>query len=278
MTIKLDDPVVVALMARPAKLADANELDAFITSLDPNPTRGLKSAITVATYFVNTYTGSFAYVLNTRRDVARYGEVPVSKLKGILNVLRASAIAQRDGKSFTPSRFANNGAARPPAIDSGFNFDHVPAGEYSVPHNGGHVWVMVDKPGAASKWSGHVFVSGGTDLPTFKATHKLSRAKLGNQRPGGTLRFHVADDALVRSLVVWAGVTATSFPDGVSGGGVLAPAPAPTPAKKTPARKVRPPAPVAEPVAPVADPVPDVPPVTEPTVSIRDRVRQMHGL
>lgn len=261
MLIDLNHPIVRSMMARPTKFTSDTEMSEVLGGLyGGSLSSGLDAATSLAANFVRGYSGTFAYILNIKRDVDAVG-VPPSKLKGVLNVLRAEAIAQRDGKTFSPSRFTprRTGTPPPPATDTGLDISDLAAGDYVVPdHN---IIIHVEKPGPASKWHGWVFLSGGVSPDEFAKTPKLSRDRLASQRPGGTCKINVTDHR-VAILSGWLPKMVVATP-----AAAVPPPPPPTAKPK--------PAPAATPAPVKADPPP---PPTVPGESIRDRVKKQYGL
>ena len=95
--IDLHNPLIIAMMNRPAKFITDQEMTETIGNLyNGMQADGLRAANQIATGFVRDYSGSFAYVLNAKRDVEQFDAVPSSKLKGILNVMRSAQRRQAE--------------------------------------------------------------------------------------------------------------------------------------------------------------------------------------
>lgn len=264
MTIDLNNPLVKAMLLRTEKFEDEQTAIETIVAACPG---GVDDAVKIATYFVANYTGTFSYIHNVKRDVEKFGEVPRKKLKGVLNVLRAEAIAQKSGRTLSASRFqskGNSSAPKTPAFDTGLDISSLAKGDYHPIHNSGTIVVHVEKPGPNSKWSGWVFLTGGTDPATYGATAKLAQPRIGSQRPGETLKLTIADDGLRESVLDW-------ITDVVGANQPIPPAAVQPPAPPAPTPNVTGP---AEPPAPAPAPKPP----TTPVVSIRDQVKKRYNL
>ena len=208
MTINLTHPIVAALIVRPEKFgASGNkeagdaEVEAFLTNLYGSLAVGVEEAKTLCVEFVKGYTGTFPYVSGLKKFVAANDTVPGYKLKGLLNIIRAEALAQRDGRKLSTSHF--NSGPKVDHYDTGFCID-LPEGDYTVAHSGGLIMVHVEKPGPKSKWHDWLFLSGGTDLATYNSTHKLQQPKLGSQKPGETLKLTIPSTVVRDDVENWA--------------------------------------------------------------------------
>jgi hypothetical protein len=268
--IDLHNPLIIAMMNRPAKFITDQEMNETIGNLyNGMQADGLRAANQIATGFVRDYTGSFAYVLNTKRDVAQFDAVPSSKLKGILNVMRREAISKRDGVTYSTSKFPAKGAGRGrpassaapavPMFDTGLDITAAPTGTVLLAND---IAIHVERPGTSSKWAGWVFITGGVDHQTFQTTPKMLRKRLGSQKPGAACILTIEDQSILNMvndwLQSWCKAPAT-------------PAPAPVAAKPAPKAVVK--------MVPVPVPVPPAQPPTVPAVeSIRDRVRSHYRL
>lgn len=283
MTINLNHPFVINLMATKTKFEDAQQLDDFLATYHPGkPALAKDEAVFVVTEWLRTYSGSFPFVKNAKIELENRGVFPHSKLRGLLNTLRAEAIAAKSGRTFTPGKFTpRKFTPSAPTFDAEVALD-VQSGDLNLPTTGTSLENMtptimfhVDRPGPNSKWYGWIFISGGTDPSTFANTHKLSRTKIGSQRPGGTLKLNIPmTDPVAEVLMNWA--TSVASP-------AAAPSPAaptsPAPAPKPKVSKLTP-LPPAPDIAPVAKPQPEPKPEPKPEqpANIRDLVKKRYGL
>lgn len=264
--IDLHNPLIIAMMNRPAKFITDQEMNETIGNLyNGMQADGLRAANQIATGFVRDYSGSFAYVLNAKRDVEQFDAVPSSKLKGILNVMRREAISKRDGVTYSTSKFPAKGAGRgrpasstAPAVqmfDTGLDITAAPTGTVLLANN---IAIHVERPGTSSKWAGWVFITGGVDLQTFQTTPKMLRTRLGSQKPGASCILTIEDQSVLSMVNDW-----------LQSWCKAPAAPAPVAAKPAPKAVVK--------TAPT--PAPATQPPTVPAVeSIRDRVRSHYRL
>lgn len=286
MTILLNHPFVIKLMATKSKFEDNQQFDDFLATYHPGkPAVARDEAVFVVTEWLRTYTGSFPYVKNAKIDLENRGVIPHVKLRGLVNTLRSEAIAAKSGRTFTPGKFVpRNGGAAVQTHDTDVTLDIVVSSDYSLPTTGTSletstpiIVIHVDKPGPNSKWYGWIFISGGTDPTTFANTHKLSRTKIGSQRPGGTLKLSIAPtDPVAQIVMKWASNRAAGNGVQAAPAAPTSPAPAPMP-KKVSKLTPLPPAPD---IAPVAKPQPEPKPEPKPEqpANIRDLVKKRYGL
>lgn len=274
MSIDLNNSLIIKLMELKSKLEDDSQLDAFLVAFYPsNPAAARDTATYVVDQWLRSYNGSFSYVKNAKNDLLNTGVVQPRKLRGLLNTLRAEAIAAKTGRTFSPSKFAKNPAWQPkqPATDTGIDGQFITTGTFLIPTpnlHEGQIKIEITKPGPNSKWNGWLFISGGTAPSVFDQTHKLSRPKIGSQKPGETVKLTMSQsDPAYQPLIDWLKARSpvvTSTP---------APVPPTSPAPKPHPVKIVPLEPVVQEVKPEPTPAPE-----PETVNIRDLVKKRYGL
>ena len=201
MSINLNHPIVASMIARPKKfLSDAEMVSVLNNIYGGQTSKALDEANRLARGFVANYNGPFSFILNLKDMVAATDVVPTFKLKGVLNVIRKDAIEQKTGRKTSYSRFAPKGDTFGTTIDLGLVAPDV----YPFEHDGETLVIGVSRPGPDTKWDGWIFIDGGLTARDYNLLRPQQRPKLGSQRPGGTLKLTIEDDALRASVLAWA--------------------------------------------------------------------------
>lgn len=196
--------IVRSMMARPSKFLTEDEMRKVLLDIYGGTSNGLVEANRLCTEFISKYTGTFTFITGMKVNVERFHKTPESKVKGVLNVMRAEAIAQRDGTTLSTSKFSRAaGGQRPPVLDTQRMLDQTKSGDYELAYEGDWIVIHVEWPGVKSKWHGHAFLSGGVDRMTFNSTPKIKLPKLGYQKPGETLRLTIPNADLLKTVEDW---------------------------------------------------------------------------